>query len=814
MKRFLKIALVAFLCLSTLMPLCVTSFAADSDNVNVKKLTYTDGGSSLAIGDAIRDNGAFVSGTDISYGKTQGGNMYITKAWSSGAHGSADKKDVTYIDILADGKTEKGSIDAYDTALFDKSYVSVDFDMTTADSYPSYANGGEKGGMLVSLDVRYYVDSQLTESDIPLFSVKTADSLTGIYSPDGEELLAELEKPAMWSHFTVFYSPLTHDALLYLGGILILEIKDTIPDSALNEENGAFLEGLKLTVAENAQLDTACSVKIDNLTTAVYGNTYAGAFASLFKGSSYYKIDKNYYPGYVRKTITFTLDDGDLSRDQLFFSYTEPAGFKGVVNLISSNINSYNKQQYIDMYSDYEIGNHGKYHVFRLNESQRSQIVDAPFVEAAADTSKLYKSADNDKIYHIYVAGVSGWRLAMFVDDFKAAVVEGHEELEAIFERKIGYYALPNGLRDTDAGIPEYIESLGYYAVRKTGDLGSSTGFSLPDDYTRITYNATVDNLLDYARQYDNLPDDGKLKYFSFGLHAFDYNNKWHILEEFCNRYGYRSDSFWYATDREIYDYVNAVNGLIINGDKVTNNSDITLYVKVGDKNEVVAPNSTVKLETSVNLADVSNTVYAMNKESWNTCEHLYDEKEGKAPTCLESGYADYGVCKLCGHSTYQELSAKGHTVSDTWTVVTEAQCLKDGKQVKACVDCGLVMEEESIWKLGHSFVIQEGTAPTCTESGNEDYKRCSRCGYETIREEVPAIGHSFSEWQNDGDTHSRTCSVCGEKETEEHVFNNGSCICGEQQPAETKKGFFQIILDWFRSIGEWFKNLFGGKKD
>ncbi len=303
-----------------------------------------------------------------------------------------------------------------------------------------------------------------------------------------------------------------------------------------------------------------------------------------------YRADKNFYPGYVRKAMTFTLDDGNLTYDKIFFSYTEPAGFKGVVNLVSSAITAANKAQYIEMYSDYEIGNHGKYHAFRLLESEKSRISNAAFNEATADQSKLYRNSQNSKLYHMYVPGVSGWRMGMLVEDFKQAVIDGTNELEDIFDREIGYYAFPNGYRDTDTGLPEYIEALGYYAVRKTGTLGSLTGFSLPADYKYITYNATVDDLLYNAKAYNDLADNGALKYFCFGLHAYDYNGKWDILKEFCDLYGNRPDTFWYATDREIFDYVNAVKALKLEKDRVVNDSDVTVYIKVdGEKKTVPA---------------------------------------------------------------------------------------------------------------------------------------------------------------------------------------------------------------------------------
>ena len=45
------------------------------------------------------------------------------------------------------------------------------------------------------------------------------------------------------------------------------------------------------------------------------------------------QIDKNFFPGWVRKSITFTIDDGNIEMDKKFIDITVPAGIKGTFNL-------------------------------------------------------------------------------------------------------------------------------------------------------------------------------------------------------------------------------------------------------------------------------------------------------------------------------------------------------------------------------------------------------------------------------------------------------------------------------------------------
>ena len=44
-------------------------------------------------------------------------------------------------------------------------------------------------------------------------------------------------------------------------------------------------------------------------------------------------IDLHFYPEWTRKSISFTIDDGNVVLDRKFLDITEPAGLKGTFNL-------------------------------------------------------------------------------------------------------------------------------------------------------------------------------------------------------------------------------------------------------------------------------------------------------------------------------------------------------------------------------------------------------------------------------------------------------------------------------------------------
>lgn len=191
---------------------------------------------------------------------------------------------------------------------------------------------------------------------------------------------------------------------------------------------------------------------------------------------------------------------------------------------------------------------------------------------------------------------------------------------------------------------------------------------------------------------------------------------------------------------------------------------------------------------------------------------HTYDEgKITTAPTCEAEGTKTY-TCAACGTTRTEPIPAAGHSWSG-WKTVREATDTEDGLQERTCASCGAV-QQKKIPSAGHEFAFVETVAPTCTEEGYDIY-RCE-CGEEEYRNEtnalghsyalqnvveatcttegysgdwictrcgetagtgntVPALGHDWSDWTEEtaatylnAGTEYRTCSACGETETEE----------------------------------------------
>ena len=178
---------------------------------------------------------------------------------------------------------------------------------------------------------------------------------------------------------------------------------------------------------------------------------------------------------------------------------------------------------------------------------------------------------------------------------------------------------------------------------------------------------------------------------------------------------------------------------------------------------------------------------------------HTMTKTEAVAPTCTEKGTNAYYTCETCEkvfkdalgkQETAVEaevLEALGHTM-----VLTEAKastCTESGNNTYyTCKTCGKVYKDEAgqeettvkaetIPALGHTMVKTEAVAPTCTESGNNAYYTCETCHKvykdETGKQEttaqaeiLKALGHAMTRTE----PKAPTCTTAG---------TNGYYTCG-----------------------------------
>ena len=196
-----------------------------------------------------------------------------------------------------------------------------------------------------------------------------------------------------------------------------------------------------------------------------------------------------------------------------------------------------------------------------------------------------------------------------------------------------------------------------------------------------------------------------------------------------------------------------------------------------------IAPTCTEKGKTEGKHCSVCNEVIVAQTDI-AALGHDLEHHDKKDATCTEPGWEAYDTCKRdgCTYTTYKAIAATGHTPSN-WIVDVAATCEKDGSVYKECTVCHVELERDTTSKLGHDLEHHDKKDATCTEIGWDEYDTCKRagCGYTTYQE-IPALGHKYSQdWSNDKTYHWHA-STCGHdvvSDKGKHTFDS-NWVCTE----------------------------------
>lgn len=268
------------------------------------------------------------------------------------------------------------------------------------------------------------------------------------------------------------------------------------------------------------------------------------------------------FPQGRAKALTFSYDDG-VKSDLRLLKIFEKYGLKGTFNLNSELFDCEDwhgrmgEEQTYNAFADctHEVALHGARHIF-LNK--------VPLPEAAKEI------AEN----------------RIWLEERFGRIIEGMA------------YAY-NGY---NAEVKRMLETLGVKYARTTN---STHSFAIPEDWLELnpTCHHGDPGLAALTDRFLNCSPEDEFKYREPWLfyvwghsYEFDDNDNWDVIEKLGERVCGRED-IWFATNIEVYNYVQAYRGLrySIDGERAFNGSCMPVWIEIRGKVYRIDPGETLK---------------------------------------------------------------------------------------------------------------------------------------------------------------------------------------------------------------------------
>ncbi len=171
-------------------------------------------------------------------------------------------------------------------------------------------------------------------------------------------------------------------------------------------------------------------------------------------------------------------------------------------------------------------------------------------------------------------------------------VLEDRKTLEGIFGYPVRGMSYPFGSHSAE--IRAMLPSLGVFYSRVVGD---SFSFDMPTDFLQWTSTCHHNHrLMEMAERFNDYDHGIHPRLFYVWGHSYEFDNddNWDLIENFCKLMGSRKDT-WFATNIEIYDYVQLCNRLQFSADNsfVYNPSAASAWIRVNGGKAIELPGGT-----------------------------------------------------------------------------------------------------------------------------------------------------------------------------------------------------------------------------
>jgi len=312
------------------------------------------------------------------------------------------------------------------------------------------------------------------------------------------------------------------------------------------------------------------------------------------------------YPGGKLKALTFSFDDGKKGEEVLVSKFNQ-YGMKATFNIVGSRADggdtkySVQKENLASFYAGHELANHSYTH--------------------SHDKNNPYTS----------------------IDQFEEELLKADAVIkEAIGESAVGYVYdngyIPEDLKDQIANV---FKENGYVYGR---DNSYSESFKIPE-VSELPFLVMTASISSYSyEKMSALADDylaldsNEMTLFSIWGHNHDFNeaNGWDssytLWNDFLAKLANKSD-IWYATNKDVYSYIAAMDKLTFTDDAIYNSSDINLWCLVGGNPVEIPAGDGYSLDTHEILPDSAPVTIDVTLTSDQTVQAVYPSNTFKAVT-------------------------------------------------------------------------------------------------------------------------------------------------------------------------------------
>ncbi len=285
------------------------------------------------------------------------------------------------------------------------------------------------------------------------------------------------------------------------------------------------------------------------------------------KKQSYYFMR---FPGGKPKAITLSYDDG-VAEDIRFIDLMKQYGFKGTFNL------SYNR-----IPEDKVLPPGKRHRKLTAEEIREVYTPDCTEIAMHSFNHTSFGSVTPAEVMYEITEDRKGW------ESFLGTVVRG--------------FAYANGSFNDEA-----VEVLRMAGVTYARTTKQTENFDLPTDWLRLksTCKHTDPRLMQLANELAELEVMKEPKWFYLWGHTYEFEDadNWCVIEDFFRRMSGLQD-VWYATNTEIYDYLQAYQELqySADGEWVHNPTTTDVWLGKTDSDETlcIPAGKTIKVDRFV----------------------------------------------------------------------------------------------------------------------------------------------------------------------------------------------------------------------